>query len=147
MGLPCAHQMQERLKDNETLTVDDIHPHWHFTPRTPFAIVPLTLEPTTAEVCVYPISQSERVWKTPTKRATRVRLATATSSHEGILQHLNLWIGQPHWSVPSLEVDFEAALEVAGCSIAEESSFDFFSGARGTLVCNLPTEMGPTNVC
>jgi hypothetical protein len=50
MGLPCAHQMQQQLKENGTLTIDDIHPHWHFLPRTPLTVIPLVLNPAIAKV-------------------------------------------------------------------------------------------------
>ena len=29
MGLPCSHELLERLELVQTLTIDDIHPHWH----------------------------------------------------------------------------------------------------------------------
>jgi hypothetical protein len=35
MGLPCAHEIQVFLAENRPLTLDKVHPHWHFLPRTP----------------------------------------------------------------------------------------------------------------
>ena len=29
MGVPCAHEVLERLESDQTLTIDNIDPHWH----------------------------------------------------------------------------------------------------------------------
>ena len=49
MGMPCAHEIQQLLRDNMPLTLQDVHPHWHFLPRDPEVAQPLVLEPTIAE--------------------------------------------------------------------------------------------------
>lgn len=35
MGLPCSHDVLERLESGETFTMGDINPHWHLKSPTP----------------------------------------------------------------------------------------------------------------
>src|SRR4051794_6678019 len=48
MGLPCAHQIEELLQQNQVLQLDDIHPHWHLKPQIPITMQPLVLDPIVA---------------------------------------------------------------------------------------------------
>jgi hypothetical protein len=45
MGMPCAHDMQERLIEQGTLQLDDIHYHWYLATPIPHVMEPLVLEP------------------------------------------------------------------------------------------------------
>ena len=51
MGLPCAHRIQKRLRQNEVLTLDDIHAHWYFNPHSVPTMIPLILDPAIAVTC------------------------------------------------------------------------------------------------
>jgi hypothetical protein len=35
MGMPCTHDMQERLIEQGTLQLDDIHHHWYLATPIP----------------------------------------------------------------------------------------------------------------
>jgi MULE transposase domain len=72
MGLPCAHTIQSRLHENGYLTIDDIHPHWHFLPRVPSTATPLVLEPAIAQTRGRPSIQ-------PSTRMTRTRLIASST--------------------------------------------------------------------
>ena len=82
MGLPCAHQIQERLRNNGVLTMEDIHPHWHFTPRLPLTVMPLILEPAVAAVRGRPATQEDHTHARPLNRAARSRQAASSTRRE-----------------------------------------------------------------
>jgi hypothetical protein len=48
MGMPCAHEIRVRLAESGFLTLEDVHPHWHFLPRMPEVAQPLILNPAIA---------------------------------------------------------------------------------------------------
>jgi hypothetical protein len=79
MGLPCAHAIQNRLSENGCLTIDDIHPHWHFLPQTPLTAIPLVLEPAIAQTRGRPNAQTTRSHRTLSTRASRARLAASST--------------------------------------------------------------------
>jgi hypothetical protein len=72
MGLPCAHQMQDRFRDNGTLLLADIHAHWYLLPLAPAAAEPLILEPAVAKPRGRPAADQE-FRRRPLNRATRAR--------------------------------------------------------------------------
>lgn len=45
MGLPCAHQIQERLQQQQTLLLEDVHRHWYYHPQALPVMIPLILDP------------------------------------------------------------------------------------------------------
>jgi hypothetical protein len=44
MGMLCTHHIQRRLAENRVLMIDDIYPHWHFSPRIATTVIPLILD-------------------------------------------------------------------------------------------------------
>ena len=44
MGMPCAHNIQDRLIEQGTLQLDDIHHHWYLAAPLPRVMEPLVLE-------------------------------------------------------------------------------------------------------
>jgi hypothetical protein len=68
MGMPCAYEIQLRLQENGSLTLEDIHPHWHFLPCVAPIVQPLVLEPVVAETRGRPAAAQER----PRKRLNRI---------------------------------------------------------------------------
>ena len=72
MGLPCAHQMKDRLNDNGTLLLADIHSHWYLLPLVPAAVEPLILEPAIAQPQGCPAAEQGPCHQ-PMNRATQTR--------------------------------------------------------------------------
>jgi hypothetical protein len=78
MGMPCAHQIQALLRENRSLTLEDVHGHWHFLPRTPEVAQPLVLEPAIAETRDQPEAAAKERRRPGLNRAARARQITST---------------------------------------------------------------------
>jgi len=74
MGLPCAHIMQQKLYEGITLTLEDIHSHWHLHTQAPLIALPLVLEPAVTVPKGRPRLQTENQ-KPRENRVTRNRKA------------------------------------------------------------------------
>jgi hypothetical protein len=82
MGLPCAHQIQELLKEDRALTLADIHPHWYFHAAPRLEMMPLVLEPAVAQVRGRPSTQEDHTRARPLNRAARTRQALSSTRRE-----------------------------------------------------------------
>jgi hypothetical protein len=77
MGMPCSHEIRIHLDENASLTLEDVHSHWHFLLHAVAAAQPLVLEPAVAEVRGRPSAAKERPQRRP-NRATGARQLTLT---------------------------------------------------------------------
>jgi hypothetical protein len=97
MGMPCAHRMQERLQENGTLMLDDIHWHWHLTPPLIAQVEPLVLEPAIAVTCGRPAAAVQPPQCQP-NRVSKARIATSTRREPSAFERLELPTRVQTWS-------------------------------------------------
>jgi hypothetical protein len=78
MGLPCAHQIQQRLHENQVLQLEDIHQYWYYNPQIAFSMDPLVLDPAIAQTHGRPAVDVQPP-KRKTNRATKARQAISST--------------------------------------------------------------------
>jgi hypothetical protein len=78
MGLPCAHQIQQRLRENQVLQLEDVHQHWYYNLRIAFSMDPLVLDPAIAQTRGRPAADVQPP-KRKTNRATKARQAISST--------------------------------------------------------------------
>src|SRR5437764_1484576 len=64
MGLTCDHEIQSFLTENRSLTLQEVHPHWHFLPRAIEEAQSLALEPAIA-VRAASSCGARKTWSSP----------------------------------------------------------------------------------
>src|SRR5437667_257168 len=90
MGLPCTHWIQELLRNQTILHLDNIHCHWYLLPLMPITVQPLILEPAVASVCGQPSAESA-VPKSRSNRAKKARQAvTSTRRIPSAFEHIDV---------------------------------------------------------
>jgi MULE transposase domain len=72
MGLPCAHQIEQRLRENQVLQLEDIHQHWYYNPRIVPTMDPLLLDPAIAQTRGRPMANGQPS-RYRVNRATKAR--------------------------------------------------------------------------
>ena len=82
MGLPCAHKIKQRLDEGGVLTLENIHPHWHFNPLPRPVLMPLVLEPAIAQTRGRPSTQERESRRRPLNRAARSRQTASTTRRD-----------------------------------------------------------------
>jgi hypothetical protein len=80
MGMPCAHDMQDRLVERGTLQLDDIHHHWYLAAPLPRVMEPLVLEP--AQENPKRKAQLPRTQGRRGNRASRARIAASSTQRD-----------------------------------------------------------------
>jgi hypothetical protein len=78
MGMPCAHEIQVFLTENRSLTLHEVHPHWHFLPCSLEVAQPLVLEPVVAVTRGQPAAAPQERRRPRLNRAARARQVTST---------------------------------------------------------------------
>jgi hypothetical protein len=78
MGMPCAHEIQQRLSQHLTLQLEDIHSHWFLYPLPPRLMEPLLLDPSPANPRGRPATIVPRSAARP-NRVTRARIAASST--------------------------------------------------------------------
>jgi hypothetical protein len=89
MGMPCVHQIQVLLKENRSLTLEDVHGHWHFLPRTLEIAQPLVLEPAIAETRGRPAAAARERRCPGLNGAARARQITSTLRQPSAFEHID----------------------------------------------------------
>src|SRR5437016_14180842 len=82
MGLPCAYKIQERLNENAVLTLEDIHPHWHFNHLHPAVLLPLILESAIDQVRGRRSIQEQESHRCPLNQVARSRLTASNTRRD-----------------------------------------------------------------
>src|SRR3954452_16299674 len=78
MGMPCAHDMQDRLIEQGTLQLDDIHHHWYLVTPLPRVMEPLVLEPAREN-----LGRRVQLSKVQSRRGNRASRARTSTSQAG----------------------------------------------------------------